>query len=149
MAYAQRRHTAKSIRQKQRKASAATTIDPVEAQLQNELLTLLRKRFGSGAVVMEEGFADLKVRDNGLVHVFEVKSHPLPRKAIRNAIGQLLEYAFACKANGEKVGSLIVAAPGEIDGQDLEYLKHLQADRALPLHYLCLRRGMKSVGLPW
>jgi hypothetical protein len=132
-----------------RKGSAGSVIDPVHAQLQAELFAHLRKQFGHSSVVMEEGFADVKLRHRKAVHLFEVKSDPRPRKAIREALGQLLEYAFVCKRNGERIGKLIVAAPGEITGLDRKYLDHLRDARGLPVHYVCLRRGVKLLALPW
>lgn len=45
-------------------------------------------------------------------------------RAVREALGQLLEYAFDCKSNEERVGRLLVAAPGEPRERDRSYMEH-------------------------
>jgi hypothetical protein len=132
-----------------RKPAEGVVATLVERQLQNELFTSLRKQFGAAFVTMEEGFADVSLRQGKVVHLFEVKADPQPRRAIRQALGQLLQYAFARMSKGEKVGLLVVAAPGELDPLTREFVEHLQIGRGLPIHYLCLRRGTGSIDLPF
>lgn len=139
----------KSTGKQTRKASKPVVTDQVHNQLQNELFLLLRKQYGASAVVMEEDYADVKLRRNDMVDLFEIKSDPRPTKAIREALGQLLEYGYVCKQNGYKVGQLVVAAPGELGARDKEYLHHLRTTCSLPIQYICLRMGMRELDLPW
>jgi hypothetical protein len=76
-----------------------------------------------------------------------VRSDARPRYAIREALGQLREYAFACEKNGEPVTQMIVAGPGEVGPRDQEYLEHLRVRRGLPVRYVCVRRGMDRVDI--
>jgi hypothetical protein len=98
---------------------------------------------------MEEGFVDIKLRhsDSETVTLIEVKSDARPRYAIREALGQLLEYAFACEKNGESTAEMIVAGPGEVGPRDMEYIEHLRVRRGLPVHYVCFRRGTDRVNI--
>lgn len=114
-------------------------------QLQNELFELLVKKFGKGAAEMEPGFADIRLRRDGVAMLIEVKSDSRPKFAIREALGQLLEYAYFAERNGERVTDLIVAGPGELGEIDHAFLKHLRNDRKLPIRYLCVRRGMTDI----
>jgi hypothetical protein len=74
---------------------------------------------------MEENFADLKVTAGQRVVLIEVKSDPRPRSAIRQALGQLLEYASRCAEDGELVTDRVVAGPGELQEGDARFLQHL------------------------
>lgn len=64
---------------------------------------------------------------------------------IVEAIGQLLEYAFAAERKGEVVRDLVVAGPGELQALDLEYLVHLQQARSLAIRYVCIRNGSHTL----
>lgn len=122
-------------------------IDLVQNQLQNELFTLLAARYGKKAVTMEEGFVDIKVALRGSVTLIEVKSDSRPRHAIREALGQLLEYAFSCEDAGESIAELVVAGPGDLRPRDKKYIEHLRTRRGLPVRYVCFRRGMDHVDI--
>jgi hypothetical protein len=130
-----------------RKAVAATVIDPVHDQLQDHLRELLSRRYGAKAVEMERDFCDLCVRQTAGVILIEVKSDGRPRRAIRDAIGQLLEYAYRSKSDGERVTQLVVAAPGELGEADRAFLAHLREERGLPLSYLRIGRDVEQVDL--
>jgi hypothetical protein len=125
-----------------REGLPAGEIDLVQNQLQNELFKILVSRYGKQSVVMEEGFVDIKLRTGEAVTLLEVKSDSRPRFAIREALGQLLEYAFVAEADGETVKELIVAGPGELRPRDRDYLEHLRKRWELPLRYVCFRSGM-------
>jgi hypothetical protein len=125
----------------------ATTMDLAHATLQHELYVLLVKQYGKAAVIKEEDFADIKLKRDGQVTIIEVKTDPRPMRAVREALGQLLEYAFGCANNGDTVGRLVVAAPGEPSDLDRRYIEHLRSERGLPLHYVCFRQGRNDVNL--
>lgn len=122
-------------------------IDLVQNQLQNELFALLAASHGKKAVTMEEGFVDIKVAHPGGVTLIELKSDGRPRHAIRQALGQLLEYAFVCEEAGESIAELVVAGPGDLKPRDRKYIEHLRKRRGLPLRYICFRRGMVHVDI--
>lgn len=130
-----------------RHAVMPVVMNMVEHQLQKELLRLLAKRYGKGAVVAEEGFADLKIRHARKLTIVEIKSDPRPRFAIREALGQLLEYAFIGERSGESLADLVVAGPGEITDPDHAYVKHLRKRWGLPVRFVCIRRGATSVDI--
>jgi hypothetical protein len=126
-------------------ATPGGTMDLAHATLQHELYKLLAHRHGAANVVKEENFVDIKVKGNGAVTVIEVKTDGRPMHAVRDGLGQLLEYAFACQERGEMVGKLVIAAAGE--KLDQRYIDRLRSERGLPLKYVCFRNGMTDVDL--
>lgn len=121
-----------------RKPVAASHADLVHNTMQNELVARLRKKYGNHAVVVEEGFVDIKLRDNTRLVFVEIKPDARPRHALREALGQLLEYEFVSAADGEPPTELVVAGPGELSQRDLDYLYHLQKRWSLPITYVCI-----------
>lgn len=130
-----------------REGVPAREVDLPHNQLQNELYSLLVHRFGRDAVEMESGFADIRLRRDGATVLFELKSDSRARYAIREAIGQLLEYGYVAQQAGERVTDLIVAGPGELLPADSAYLQYLREQRGLPIRYLCMRRGTTELDI--
>jgi len=112
-------------------------VNPIHNQLQNRLFQRLCDRFGIDAVVMEEGFADIKLRHpDGSIDLFEVKPDGRPMVAIRAALGQLLEYGYATVQQGQRLRSLVVAAPGALNEADAAFLKYLRRIMQVELGYI-------------
>jgi hypothetical protein len=124
-----------------RKGVAGEDVELVHNAMQEKLAAALEAKYGKGAVVKEEGFVDIKLWDGKRLVFVEIKADPRPRCALREALGQLLEYEFAAAADGQTPTELVVAAPGELSSQlDLDYLHHLQARWSLPIRYVCVSR---------
>jgi hypothetical protein len=118
-----------------RKASSAKEFDPIHNQMQNELFVLLSSRFAEGSVLLEDNFVDLKIITPNKVIFVEVKTDPTPRRAIRQALGQLMEYAFFNQKNATLNINLIVVAPGKAGVEDEKYLKKLEQEFKIPISY--------------
>lgn len=130
-----------------RAGQASGSMDLIQNALQNELAGILRDRYGHTAVLLEEDYVDIKLQRPKSITLIEVKSDSQPRRAIRDALGQLLDYAFVCSQRGENVSELVVVAPAEAGPQDSAYLRHLQQVRRLPIRYICFRQGTTDVEL--
>jgi hypothetical protein len=114
-------------------------VNPDHNRLQNELFRRLCVRYGPDAVILEEGFADVKLRiEDGSFHLFEIKPDQCPTAAIRPSLGQLLEYSFSAMQRGERISAVIVAAPGHLKKREIRYVEFLKATLSLPFHYLQL-----------
>ena len=82
---------------------------------------------------------DLVVRGKDDSYSFyEIKTAHEPRICIREAIGQLLEYAY-WSGGGHVLNGLIVVGPNPIDDQARKYLSELRARFSLPVKYDHLR----------
>jgi hypothetical protein len=64
---------------------------------------------------------------------YEIKTAQSPRACLREAIGQLLEYAFW--HGGQRATRLIVVGETAIDSDGLEYLDRLRMQFSLPIEY--------------
>ncbi|UVT20638.1 MAG: hypothetical protein H8K03_01590 [Nitrospira sp.] len=120
-----------------------TLVDLVHNELQNELASLLKTKYGRKAVVVEENFVDICLKVKRRVVFIEVKSDPRAVQAVRQAIGQLLQYYFIAKTNGGPPTELIVAAPGTANAEK-QFVDHLRTKWKLPIRYVCFRSGMKE-----
>jgi hypothetical protein len=123
------------------------TVNPVEAQLQNELFLLLRAKYGARAVLMEHDFVDLKIVGRKGVTLVELKGDSRPRRAVREALGQLAYYACHAEAGGDVVNELVVVGPGRVSALDMAFLEHLRKRWGMPIRYVCFQSGMRKVEL--
>ncbi len=119
----------------QRRAIDSTIMDFLHNRIQNRLYDLLVDRHGERNVAMEDGGVDIRVGVDGGSILIEVKSTTSPRLAIREGVGQLLEYAMYPPPASEQVLRLIVAAPGRPDADDAAYLASLTTRFSLNIEY--------------
>jgi len=76
---------------------------------------------------------DLMVKQGKEYWFYEIKTAQSPRACLREAIGQLLEYAFW--PGGQTATRLIVVGETQIDRDGLEYLRRLKQQFSLPIEY--------------
>lgn len=129
------------IRTITRKGTPGVTYDPVHKRLQADLLALLKGRYGKGNVILESNYVDITVTDGKRTILVEIKTEPSPRAAIREAIGQLLEYAYYGPKTGVGPVDLIVIAPGKLDKLADEYIQRLRTEFRLPISYCSHSEG--------
>ncbi len=78
---------------------------------------------------------------SGQHELYEIKPALLARNAIREAIPQLLEYAYRRGGLGdEKIAKLVIVSQARLDKDSDDYLIGLRR-RGLPLHYLQIPLG--------
>lgn len=123
-----------------------TPITALHNKIQNRLFGLLQKRYGEDAVVLEKAHVDIVVEHPDLYAFIEVKSDPEARLALRNAIGQLLEYAWYEQLAGQRRPELIVAAPAPLTPAARSYLARLREKEGLKIHYVQIT--LETAALP-
>lgn len=102
-------------------------------QLSNELVGYLKSN-GYKNVVTDEDFVDIKAEDtNGTKIFFELKTATTVKNAIRQAIGQLLEYNHYPNCN--KANKLIIVTVLEATKEDIKYLTGLRSVYKIPVYY--------------
>ena len=79
------------------------------------------------------GYIDLVARRDGALEFYEIKTDTSPRVALRNAIGQLLEYAYWPEP--VKPARLVVVGDRKLDERANEYLSNLKAETGLTISY--------------
>jgi hypothetical protein len=129
---------------KKAKAAKATVAEKVldlelrHDELQKALYRRLALQFGEDNVRMEQPSGvgtriDLVVKRRDGYWFYEIKSALTPRTCLREAIGQLLEYAFWPGA--QEPTRFIVVGENPIDGEGQEYLGRLRKRFSLPIEY--------------
>jgi hypothetical protein len=76
---------------------------------------------------------DIVVRRGGEYWFYEIKTALLPRACIREALGQILEYAFWPGNRG--ASRLVIVGETPLDSDAAKYLTHLKERFALPIEY--------------
>ncbi len=126
-----------------REPTGPTEIDARHNQIQNHLFRLLDQRYGE-AVVMEKNHVDIVVEHPGLHAFIEVKSDPEARIALRNAIGQLLEYVWYEQPDARRP-QLIVAAPAPLTLAAKAYLDRIREKEGLKIGYIQVTLETKAL----
>jgi hypothetical protein len=115
--------------------------DPIHAALQGELLQLLKARFGGGNVVLEADFVDITITDGKKKILVEIKSHSDARLAVREALGQVMEYAYFNPELKNEDAELVILAPGPFKQSVSDYLSRLRAKFGIPVTYCTFSSG--------
>lgn len=85
----------------------------------------------------------IQVTKQGRLILIELKTYPKASWAIREALGQILEYAFhkTGRRKGD-VASLVIAALKEPDSDDSAYIELLRNEFGIPVAYCTVSLGM-------
>lgn len=108
---------------------------PEHGAIQAALYEELKIEYPGAEIVFEENFIDVMVTTKTERILFEVKSDFSTRRVLRQAIGQLLEYAYYWDEPREKPVRLIVVGRTAPNTEDERYLKYLVEKLNLPLEY--------------
>jgi hypothetical protein len=119
-------------------------------EIQRELFRLLSKEFGRNNVEIEHKpdigvYVDAVVqRPKGLTF-YEVKVSQSVQGAVRQAIGQLLEYAYWPSA--ERAQELVIVGEGAPGESDAAYMRLLRRRFRLPVWYRQIDLGRRRLGV--
>lgn len=106
--------------------------------MQESLYRQLASKYGAENVGTElssgEGTSvDVVVRREDAFWFYEIKTVRSPRACLRQALGQLLEYAFW--PGSREATRLIIVGETALDDEGAEYLRTLRKRFSLPLEY--------------
>lgn len=120
-------------------------VDLTHKRWQKELGKSLREQLPSADVIVETkvgGYWVDIVIDVGKTRILiELKTCSVVRQAIREALSQLLEYAYRPPA-GPRGDVLLIVCAGREDEVDREYMQMLRDRFRIPVHYLQYREGV-------
>jgi hypothetical protein len=133
--------TPPSINTVTRKGTPAVTYDPIHKRLQADLFSRLQHQYGKGRVTLENDYVDITVEDGDRTTLIEIKSASTCRAAVRESLGQLLEYAYYRSQPRSETLDLIIVAPGKLDKLMEAYIQRLRADFNMPIWYLSYSEG--------
>lgn len=118
-----------------RRGTKPVEVTPEHAMMQKTLLAQLRKEYLTGTIVREENNVDVIVTTPTERIFFEIKSDLEPREVIRQALGQLLEYAYHPLRRSEPASRLVIVGRCALRPLDQQYLDLLRSRFSLPLEY--------------
>lgn len=133
-------HTSRPPTGEAQGTSGTRSIEYRHNVIQDALIDLLRARHGVTAVASEHptgtgGRADALVRrEDGRYELYEIKPAATAADAVRQAMGQLLEYAY--RRGGLEPAALHVVSDAALDERTATYLSRLQSEFGLPIGYL-------------
>jgi hypothetical protein len=113
-------------------------IDIRHSKIQEKLVDDLFKRFGNDNVALEHPIngnkIDVVVNNNGMIYFYEIKTAPTARDCIRQALGQILDYAYwPGLKNADK---LFIVGENKIDENTENYLNFLKTQCGVVLEYI-------------
>jgi hypothetical protein len=119
-------------------------IDLVHKRWQKELGKSLQEELPGADVIVETKvggyWVDIVIDVGGKRILVELKTCTLVRQAIREALSQLLEYAY-WPPSGPRGDLLLIVCAGKEDEADREYMRMLRDCFGIPVHYLQYREG--------
>ncbi|TVP76470.1 MAG: hypothetical protein EA353_11980 [Puniceicoccaceae bacterium] len=128
-------HDAPEVRKLFRKGTKPVEFTPEHQKIQAKLVDELRKTYPAESIICEEDYVDVRVETSEEVIYYEIKTDLDPRSVIRQAMGQLLEYAYYPPRKGRQPNELVIVGRGELTKQNAEYLSRLGNEFNLPLSY--------------
>ena len=122
-----------------RRGVRSVHVSPEHRKMQVMLLGELEREYGAGRVILEEDFVDATVRTDREKILYEIKTDLEPRTVIRNALGQILEYAYYPLRQQDLPLRLVIVGRSPLTKHDQDYLSRLQTEFTLPLEYRTLK----------
>ena len=125
----------KNINKRRKVLNSESEYEPYHDQMQNAIFELLKtsKRYDYKKVFIEKGGVDIKAKTrHDTWHYFELKTDN-PKQSIREALGQILEYAYFPDTN--KAEKLIIVADDKPSADVKKYLDHIRNKFNLPIAY--------------
>ena len=128
-----------------RSVNSEIVYDALHNKMQNELARLLKRRTDIyKKVFVEKGRVDIKAKTNdNKWHYFEIKTFGSCKRSIRNAIGQVMEYALW--PGIKRAEELIIVSENEANAETINYMKYLRENYNLPIYYQSFKLP-KSLG---
>lgn len=115
--------------------TASTEVSADHAKMQRKLRDELVRQYGSANVTTEQDHVDIRVTTPTEGILFEIKSDESPATVIRQAIGQLLEYAYLSPEKTARRLSLVIVGRKQLNEAEAAYLARLKTEFRLPLSY--------------
>lgn len=131
-------HTERDVDAIEKSASPKSRANRLHNEIQNKLYKLLKEKLGAASVGTEldtgSGTSiDLATQHNGKTTFYEIKTGASVRSSIRQALPQLLEYAFWPEE--ERADELIIVSHLPLSADADRYLRFLKGKFGLPISY--------------
>ena len=129
-----------------KRAARLVKVDRTEAKMEKEIKKTLEKEYGEGTVEAQRDFRDLTLTTANRRALIEIKASEDARQAIRDALGQLLDYAHF--DTGDRQNSeLFIVGRGAPTRETRGYLHHLRNRFGLEIKYRQYKIGSHRLAL--
>lgn len=118
-----------------RNGTEPSWVTPEHGAMQERLRQELRMEFPDATVRCEVGGVDVLLETDQERVFFEVKSELCTRRVIREALGQVMEYAYYRPPGDDRHVRLVVVGRSAASDDDLKYLALLKEKFGLPVAY--------------
>jgi hypothetical protein len=126
-----------------RKGTGTVIANPIEKIMQKEICEYLKERYGSEKVEAERDFVDIKVQRPEGIALIELKASASALRAIRTALGQVLEYAFFHPEWRSHPLELVIVGQGPFNDESRKCIEWLRKEYHLPVRYIKYELGSK------
>jgi len=110
-------------------------------------MKLLQAQFGKDSVKRETRCVDITVNIGKRKMLIEIKTDVVAKRAIREALGQILEYAYFPLESRDQIQTevteLFIVAPGAANDEISAYLSLLSNKFHIPIRYCSFSPGSK------
>jgi hypothetical protein len=107
------------------------------------LAAKLKKQYPGADIRYEKENNDVLVTTKTEQIHYEIKTDKDPKMVIRNALGQLLEYAFYWQRQTTKQVRLVMVGQNPLPQNSKNYINLLRQKFRLPLEYQCVSPHLK------
>lgn len=116
-------------------AGGWATCSPEHIRIQEALRLRLRQDYPGAEVVFEQDFIDVVARTPEEILLFEVKSDLNPLAVVRQALGQVMEYAYHPRRTHDLPLRLVIVGRRDLEGDDRLYFEEIRKRFGLPIEY--------------
>ena len=129
-----------------RRAARLVKVDRTEAKMEEEIKETLEKQYGEKTVEAQRDFRDLILITSNRRVLIEIKASKDARQAIRDAFGQLLDYAYF-DTGIRDTSELFIVGRGAPTRETRSYLDHLRNRFSLEVNYRQYKIGSHKLVL--
>lgn len=123
-----------NLRSHTRRIDKPYIVEQKHNKIQEALREYLVKKYGEKNVILEENYVDVKLLQEEYVGFYEVKSYSYACECIREALGQILHYAYHDEDKRKK--KIFVVGQYPPTKQDYGYIKYIKEKINLDFEYL-------------
>lgn len=117
-------------------AQRSVDVTPEHAHMQKRLMEQLRAEYPDADVRREAECIDVVMRRADETVLYEIKSDLNPLSVVRQALGQIMEYAFHPSRTHQAPVRLVIVGRRPLEGEDLLYFESIRNKFALPIEYM-------------
>ncbi|MEN5171481.1 hypothetical protein ABE427_01900 [Acinetobacter higginsii] len=124
----------KNIEDQERSGVESYLAKQTHNKIQNKLKNILIEEYGEDCVECEKNYVDLTLTHNDTITLYEVKSDAYAATCIRQALGQIIQYAH--RLDSDKKLKLYVVGQYPLKENEISYLAYIQRNLKIDIDYM-------------